>query len=170
MAMSFGDGESQKGLLRVELEPGLDASRVEPVALAPLHRFRRVRGTFAELSSGADEGDSDYIEAVLTDEYIVFNARNDLLRRFPNLMGVKQEAFERLAHGFDLSGHRAAGPDKTGAPSRGEEPSESGEASPRDIVLEDFRAFSSFILNSEAPEELARRFESLLSAVEGEHQ
>lgn len=169
MAMSFGDGEGEKGLLSVELEIGQRAPRVMPIAIDPLRRFRRVRGTFAELTAASAPEDSDYIEAVLTDENPVYNAFNGLVARFQNLMSVRQEAFEKLARGLDRNG---AQPDEPSAMCEGEAPAESAASrvqSPREIVLEDFRSFCGFILNGEAPEELSRRFDALLKAEEGEN-
>jgi hypothetical protein len=88
--------------------------------------------------------------------------------RFPNLMSVRQEAFEKLAHGFSISGEGQTfcGPTDDGQ-NRTETPQNLAQ-SLHEVVLGDFRSFSEFILNGEVPEDLAHRFELLLAATEEE--
>ncbi len=168
LAMSFGDGEGEKGILSVELEPGYRAPRVTPISIDPLRKFRRVRGSFAELTAVSDPGDSDYIEVVLTDENPVYNAFNGLLERFQNLMSVRQEAFEKLVRGIEFNGDRSV--DQYLLDKEGNESNTANDhaQNSHEIVLKDFQSFCSFILNGEAPEELNTRFASLLTGEEGE--
>lgn len=166
MAMSFGDGRDEKGFLYAELCTAR-APRIEPVMLKPLRAFRRVRGSFAELTVGASASESDYVEVVLTDVNPVYDAFNALTACFPNLVSVRQEAFERMAAGtrFDL-------------PSAGEQRLEAednrqafglsqGEA--RHIaVLMDFASFAQCVLDEPPQEDMVKAFESILAEAEQE--
>ena len=168
MAMSFGDGDGEKGVLSVELEGGRRTPRVTPISIEPIRKFRRVRGSFAELSAASEPGDSDYIEVVLTDENPVYNAFNGLSTRFPNLMSVRQEAFEKLARRLDREGDSAT---ERGAMGKRMEDSEhplDHAQTLREIVIEDFQSFCGFVLNGEVPKELSDRFTSLFEAEERE--
>lgn len=170
MAMSFGDGGSEKGVLYVEIGTGdagdralkaASALKVVPVALEPLHKMKRVRGSFLELTKETQEqADQDYIEVVLTDADPVYNAFSELARRFPNLAGVRQEAFQKIA--LDAGGNLGA----SGQPGL----NLSRERNAQAAILEDFRSFAKYILDEEPAVDLVAAFEALIAemAEEGE--
>ncbi len=172
MAMSFGDGEGEKGILSVELDVERGAPcgppRVRAISIDPLRRFRRVRGTFAELIAVSDPGDFDYIEAVLTDENPVYNAFNGLSARFRNLMSVRQEAFEKLARGLEFNGDRSVERGVVGEDTEESQATIDHARDPHEIVLKDFQSFCRFILNGEVPEDLNNRFAAFLLEEEKE--
>ncbi|MGB9685398.1 MAG: exonuclease SbcCD subunit D C-terminal domain-containing protein, partial [Rectinema subterraneum] len=165
MAMSFGDGgsdkNSDKGFLCVEIDAASGHLTVSPIALEPLRKMKRVRGSFSELTKETPEpADQDYIEVVLTDTYPVYNAFSELAKRFPNLAGVQQEAFQQIALG--------AG-DNLGASAQ---PwlSLSRERNVHTAVLEDFRSFAKYILDEEPAEELVAAFEALIAEMAEERE
>ena len=165
MAMSFGDGgsdkNSDKGFLCVEIDAANGHLTVSPIALEPLRKMKRVRGSFSELTKETPEpADQDYIEVVLTDTDPVYNAFSELAKRFPNLAGVQQEAFQKIALG--------AG-DKLGASAQ---PwlSLSRERNVHAAVLEDFRSFAKYILDKEPAEELVAAFEALIAEMAEERE
>jgi len=163
MAMSFGDGDREKGFLCVELgaEP-----KIEPVILKPLRAFRRVRGAFAELTAETAAPDSDYVEVVLTDANPVYDAFNALTARFPNLVSVRQEAFERMGAGTGPNGSIPEGmlSDTEG----GQAPDLSQARARHATVLRDFASFAWCVLEEPPQEELMKAFESLLAEAEQE--
>lgn len=165
MAMSFGDGGSDKGLLYTELGAAT-APKVEPVMLEPLRAFRRVRGSFAELTAESFPFSSDYVEVILTDDNPVYNAFNELAAHFPNLASVRQEAFERMAAGTGPNGLPAdeALSDTENRQALGLLQGDARHAA----ALRDFASFARCILEEPPPEEMVKAFESLLSEAEQE--
>lgn len=153
MAMSFGES-GEKGVLDVEIEPGSRAVNVAPLALKPLHQLKRVRGSFAELSVPGMPSDEDYLEVVLTDAMPVYEAMNELAGRFPNLMTVRQEAYERTNPSSEVSATRLREENRVG--------------SLHETVIDDFDSFAQCILEAPVPLEIKTAFESMLTEAEQE--
>jgi exonuclease SbcD len=126
LAYSFAEGEAspEKGFLLIELSPGGFGETFLPVT--PLHRVRRVSGSFAELcAAGAfPEFRGDYVEARLSDPLPVLDPADPLRANFPNLLSVRQAAFELAPQTADSAEPR-------------------GDSQGAGAVLEDFRAFHS---------------------------
>ena len=97
LAYSFAEGEEDKGFVLVELGSG--GARTELVRITPLRPMRRIEGPFAELSApGArPECREAFVEARLTDPEPVLNPADPLRANFPNLLAVRQAAFELAA-------------------------------------------------------------------------
>lgn len=97
LAYSFGESEAERGFLFVEVRPGGFEAELEP--FRPLRAVSRVEGPFALLTApGAfAEKRDDYVEARLTDPVPVINPVDPLRSNFPNLLSVRQLAFETLA-------------------------------------------------------------------------
>jgi len=153
MAMSFGES-GEKGVLSVEIEPESRAVNVASLALNPLHRFKRVRGTFTELSSPGMPPDEDYLEVVLTDTMPVYQAMSELTGRFPNLMTVRQEAYERTNPDTEASEIWSREDDSAG--------------SLHEAVIDDFDSFAQCILEEPLSPEIKTAFESILTEAEQE--
>lgn len=156
MAMSFGDGCGERGCLYAELDPG-HVVDIQPITLVSLRQFKRLRGGFEELMKAASDIDTDYIEAVLTDDNPVYGAFKALsATKYPNLMSVRQEVYERAAEATAL-----------GKGAEGRARGLSRESSRRAAAIEDFVSFSDCILGESPSEDLLRDFETLLEEVEG---
>lgn len=148
LAYSFAESGEPKGFVLVELEEG-GGSEAELLPFAPLRSMRRVEGPFSALSApGAyPEYRDDFVEARLTDPVPVLNPADPLRVNFPNLLSVRQAAFEL-----------AAGPAKgPGAPLPGEGPRS---------VIEDFAAFHAEMKGEAPGEEMALLFASLVKEAE----
>jgi exonuclease SbcD len=165
MAMSFGDGGSEKGFLYTELG-AKGPAKIVPVILEPLRAFRRVRGTFEQLTAESSTLDSDYVEVILTDADPVYNAFNELAARFPNLTSVRQEAFEKMAAGTGFDGLPVdeARLDTENRQALGLSHEDTRHAA----ALRDFASFARCILEEPPPEEMMQAFESLLAEAEQE--
>jgi exonuclease SbcD len=148
LAYSFAEGGEPKGFVLVDLkkEGGFEA---ELVPFAPLRRMVRLEGSFSVLSApGAfPEHRDDFIEARLTDAEAVLNPADPLRANFPNLLSVRQAAFEILP----------PGPDRE-APSL---PLEGARS-----LVEDFAAFHAEMKGAGPDEETAALFASLLREAE----
>jgi exonuclease SbcD len=166
MAMSFGDGRDEKGFLYVEL-CAAKAPQIEPVMLEPLRAFTRVRGSFAELTAGASSSDSDYVEVVLTDANPVYDAFNALTARFPNLVSVRQEAFERMAAGTGFN-VPSAGEKRLGTEDNRQAFGLSQGEARHIAVLRDFASFAQCVLDEPPQEDMVKAFESILAEAEQE--
>jgi exonuclease SbcD len=166
MAMSFGDGGGGKGFLYIELDAASRALEIRPVILEPLHAFRRVRGTFKQLTEESSPSDSDYVEVILTDANPVYNAFNELAARFPNLTSVRQEAFEKVAAGAGPDG--MSGSESSSDAESRRAPGLSREGTRHATALRDFVSFAECILEEPPPEEMMKAFESLLAEAEQE--
>jgi len=166
MAMSFGDGRDEKGFLYAELCTAR-APRIEPVMLEPLRAFRRVRGSFAELTAGTSASESDYVEVVLTDVNPVYDAFNALSARFSNLVSVRQEAFERMAvgAGFDAL---SVGENRLDAEDNRQAFGLSQGEVRHMAVLRDFTSFAQCVLDEPPQEDMVKAFESILAEAEQE--
>ena len=95
LAYSFAEGDEPKGFVLVDLkkEGGFEA---ELLPLVPLRRKRRVEGPFSALSAPGSypEYRDDFVGAFLTDPEPVLNPADTLRAVFPNLLAVRQAAFE----------------------------------------------------------------------------
>jgi DNA repair protein SbcD/Mre11 len=144
LAYSFAEGEDEKGFVLVDLKSsgGFEA-RLLPVK--PLRAMRRIEGPFSVLSApGAfPEYRGDFVEARLTDPEPVLNPADPLRANFPNLLSVRQAAFE-------LS--------RTEGLTEGPIPFSEGRPS----ILADFAAFHAEMKGSAPDEETVRLFESLV--------
>jgi exonuclease SbcD len=153
LAYSFGEAESdgvdgpERGFLLVELAPG--GFETELVPLKPLRTVRRLEGPFSALSiPGAfAQFRDDYIEARLTDALPVINPIEPLRLNFPNLLSVRQAAFEIVTPAAALG------------PSRG-----GGSVS----VIEDFRAFHREMKGEDPTENLSLLMAGLLEEAQRE--
>ncbi|HOH05225.1 MAG TPA: exonuclease SbcCD subunit D C-terminal domain-containing protein, partial [Rectinema sp.] len=168
MPMSFGDEGIEKGFLYVELEDG-EPARIERVELKPLHVFKRVRASFAELMADSAFIDDDYVEVLLTDEEPVYDAFNRLALRFPNLMYVRQEAFEkRMGTEVEKVGDIATLMPPNGETSSLDDTGNLAGKSLHTTVLNDFISFTQRILDEPPSQELLKAFEALLRNAEEE--
>jgi len=152
LPMSFGDGD-KKGVLLVEL--GVDGEenerQVHPLFLEPLRRFRRIRGSFDELMArGIEESPpvQDYIEALLTDVMMIPNAMERLRTVYPNMLGIRYEAFENVQGFLKEAG---SDPDETAGPASRQARS----------IRDDFFSFASYIFDGKVPEDLMDDFDAL---------
>jgi DNA repair protein SbcD/Mre11 len=117
LAYSFAEGEEPKGFVLVDLknEGGFEA---ELLPFVPLRRMRRVEGPFSVLSAPGSYSEyrDDFVEARLTDPEPVLNPADPLRAVFPNLLAVRQAAFELAepspgAASLPLDGPRALAED-----------------------------------------------------------
>jgi exonuclease SbcD len=114
LAYSFSEAAAspEKGFLLIELH-GPDAPFSEEfLPIAPLHRLVRLEGSFAELSApGAfPEHRGAFVEARLSDPLPVPDPADPLKVNFPNLLAVRQAAFERIAAPSDGDGGASGAP------------------------------------------------------------
>lgn len=154
LAYSFSEAEAQpdKGFLLVELGPGGRTEEFLP--LVPLHRVVRISGSFSELSApGAFPGHGqDYVEIRLTDSLPVLDPIDALKLNFPNLLSLRQAAFELEAPGPQAGAADGHGRRAEGLPS----------------VLEDFRAFHREMLREDPDPATEALFAELLA--EAQHE
>ncbi len=168
MPMSFGDEGIEKGFLYVKLEDG-EPARIERVELKPLHVFKRVRASFAELMADSAFIDDDYVEVLLTDEEPVYDAFNRLALRFPNLIYMRQEAFEkRMGTEVEKVGDIATLMPPNGETSSLDDTGNLAGKSLHTTVLNDFISFTQRILDEPPSQELLKAFEVLLRNAEEE--
>jgi exonuclease SbcD len=148
LAYSFAEGEERKGFVLVDLkkEGGFEA---ELLPFSPLRRMRMLEGPFSVLSSPGSFPDcrEDFIEARLTDLQPVLNPADPLRAVFPNLLAVRQAAFEIIPPG---PGREAAA-----APAEGSR-----------SVAEDFAAFHLEMKGEPPDEATAELFASLVKEAE----
>jgi exonuclease SbcD len=158
LAYSFDEAAASpaKGFLLVELSKGSFSE--ELVALEPLHRLTRVEGSYDELSlPGAfAAAREDYVEARLTDLDPVLDPVDALRANFPNLLSVRQAAFE-LAESLPGRGGGAAAAPAQGAACRGPE-----------AVMADFRSFYGEVRRAAPDAETEGLFAELVK--EAEHE
>jgi len=154
LAYAFSEGEEGgRGFLSVELGPGGFEARLLPVE--PLRRLRRVEGPFERLAApGAyPEFRGDFVEARLTDEFPVLDPADPLKANFPNLLSVRQAAFEI----------RPAGQGPEGS---AEAPAGRGAEGGAGAALADFEAFHLEMRGSPPDAETAALFAELLAEAE----
>lgn len=140
LSYSFSESGQEKCFLSVRI--GKDSVDVEPIPIQPLRRVSRIESSFGELREGHayDKFSGDYLEVVLTNSDIVQNASLLLKAKFPNLLSVRQKAFENSV--VDI-------------------PAEAGrtEAS----LPEDFRRFHMFLRGTDPDEDTCGLFEKVLA-------
>jgi exonuclease SbcD len=148
LAYSFAEGDEAKGFVLVDLKAG-GGFEAELMPFVPLRRMRRIEGPFSVLSApGAfPECRDDFVEARLTDPVPVLNPADPLRANFPNLLSVRQAAFELAA--------RADGPGEAAATAGG----------PRSL-LEEFAAFYAEMKGEALDEETAGLFAALVREAE----
>ena len=141
LAYSFGEGGDERGILFVDVRQGGFEAELAP--LRPLRNLVRLEGPFSALSApGAfPEHREAYVEARLTDGAPVLNPAEALRINFPNLLSVRQAAFELLPSAASAPGPRIEG----------------GRS-----VVEDFRAFHAEMRGAEPGEAMTRLFTKLL--------
>lgn len=149
LAYSFSEAGQDKGFLLVDVRPGGFDARTLPVK--PLHPLSRLEGAFSSfLETGAEIPErNDYLEVLLTDPEPVLSPAEALRRIFPNLLSVRQKAFESSLE----DGARA---EDTDSPAGGP---------PRDGVeaaLEDFLSFHRLVRGEEPDAEGLALFRELL--------
>jgi exonuclease SbcD len=141
LAYSFAEGGDDKGFVLVELKAGGFEAELLPVR--PLRAMRRIEGPFSVLAApGAfPEYRDDFVEARLTDPEPVLNPADPLRANFPNLLSVRQAAFELASSG--ASGDTASAADLNGS-------------SPPSIQ-EEFAAFHALMKSGAPPDEESSR-------------
>jgi exonuclease SbcD len=148
LAYSFAEGREPKGFVLVDLK-GEGGFEAELLPFVPLRSMRRIEGPFSVLSApGAyPECRDDFVEARLTDPEPVLNPADPLRANFPNLLSVRQAAFELASPG----------------PGGGSSPSPAGGPA---SVLEDFAAFHAEMRGGPPDEETAALFSALVREAE----
>jgi DNA repair protein SbcD/Mre11 len=148
LAYSFAEGDDPKGFVLVDLKKG-GGFEAELSPFEPLRRMRRIEGPFSVLSSPSfsPERRGDFVEARLTDPEPVLNPADPLRTIFPNLLAVRQAAFEIVPPGIDREAESAA------------------TEGPRSIS-EDFAAFHREMKGEDPDEKTAELFDSLVREAE----
>jgi DNA repair protein SbcD/Mre11 len=146
LAYSFAEGGEAKGFVLVDLKPE-GGFETELLPLRPLHAMSRIEGLFSVLAApGAyAEYRDDFVEARLTDVLPVLNPADPLRANFPNLLSVRQAAFE-------LAAAQAGACPIAFAEGRS--------------ILEDFAAFHAEMKGAPPDEESSRLFASLIEEAE----
>lgn len=161
LAYSFGEAGQEKGAFVVDVDPLAgkgERVRVEFAPIAPRRAVRRVRASFAEMADGKAAGANpdDYVEAILTDDSTVLGAFERLKEVYPNILSLRQEAFERMV--------RADGEDAYGIFGAGRADGADGPApGSMEAAKADFRAFYATMMGGEAPEAMTRAFDRLVA-------
>jgi DNA repair protein SbcD/Mre11 len=101
LAYSFSEAGQTKGFVLADVSKGGVKTKVVPVE--PLHPLSRLDGTYSSfLEGGAARAErNDYLEVLLTDSDPVLSPAETLRRVFPNLLSVRQRAFEARAEASD---------------------------------------------------------------------
>ena len=148
LAYSFAEGGDAKGFVLVDLKAG-GGFRAELLPVVPLHRMRTLEGAFSVLSApGAfPEYRGDFVEARLTDAESVLNPADPLRANFPNLLSVRQAAFELSAATQGAATHAPGG---------------------QNSVTADFKSFYAEMKGGGPDEETERLFASLV--LEADHE
>jgi exonuclease SbcD len=154
LAYSFSEGEEDKGFVLAEVSPG--GLEAELVPIKPKRAMRRLEGPFSVLAApGArPECREDYVEARLTDLEPILNPADPLRVNFPNLLSVRQAAFELAA------APQAEAPLASAAPG--------AEEAGASAVAEDFAAFHRAMRGSGPDAEASALFAELLKEAERE--
>ena len=100
LCYAFSECAQKKGGLLVDLA-GDGSVNAEPVAFAPLHAMRSLRGSFETLMLG--EGSEDYLRLVLTDEDDVPEAGARLRATYPNWLQIVYDNARTRAAAADFS-------------------------------------------------------------------
>ena len=79
--------------------------RISEIPLdTPLHDWREIRGSFADIAAG--QGSEDFIRVILTDEDEIYNAISKLREYFPNIMSLEYDnSHTRAAKEFVPTAH-----------------------------------------------------------------
>lgn len=86
---SFSEANQRKVAVVVEIEGGKVATR--EVGIEPIHKMREIKMSYAELASGADNGDhEDYMHVTLTDASL-YDALSKVKAIYPNLLRLDWE-------------------------------------------------------------------------------
>ena len=136
----------------IEAGRGFEA---ELLPVTPLHAMRRIEGPFSVLvraRGSYPKYREDFVEARLTDPQPVLNPADPLRANFPNLLSVRQAAFELQPRAVD-------GVDPDGAAELAE-----GARS----VVRDFAAFHAELKGAPPDEEISALFAALVE--EAEHE
>lgn len=149
LGYSFSEAGQEKGFLRVEVRRG--GFEAVPVPVEPLRPLSRLAGSYASfLESGAGLAERDhYLEILLTDPEPVLSPVESLRRVFPNLLSLRQAAFENPSAGEAETAEAPASP-----------------SPPRDGVeaaLEDFLAFHRAVRGADPEPPVFELFRELLS-------
>ncbi len=149
LGYSFSEAGQEKGFLLVEVRRG--GFEAVPVPVKPLRPLTRLEGSYADfLESGAGRAERDhYLEILLTDPEPVISPVEALRRIFPNLLSLRQAAFENPSAGEAECAEAPAGP-----------------SSSRDgagAALEDFLAFHRAVRGADPEPPVLELFRELLS-------
>lgn len=99
LGYSFSEAGQEKGFLLVDVRRG--SFEAVSVPVRPLHPLSRLEGTYGSfLEAGDTPAERDhYLEILLTDPEPVISPVESLRRIFPNLLSVRQAAFENPGSG-----------------------------------------------------------------------
>ncbi|HOX11922.1 MAG TPA: exonuclease SbcCD subunit D [Spirochaetia bacterium] len=149
LGYSFSEAGQEKGFLLVEVRRG--GFEAVPVPVKPLRPLSRLEGSYADLlESGAGRAEKDhYLEILLTDPEPVVSPVESLRRVFPNLLSLRQAAFENPSLG---EAEAAEAPARASASRDG-----AGAA------LEDFLAFHRAVRGADPEPPVLELFRELLS-------
>lgn len=149
LGYSFSEAGQEKGFLLVDVRRG--GFEAEPVPVRPLRPLARLAGPYASLlSKGADIPERDhYLEILLTDPEPVVSPVETLRRVFPNLLSLRQAAFENPGAG--ASGEAGDAPEIPAARDGAE------------AALEDFVSFHRAVRGSDPEEPVLGLFRELLA-------
>ena len=93
LACSVSEAGQEKSVTLVELgAPG--QVEVRPIPLTPLHRLRKIRGSYEELtrrSTWAGTAVDDYLQVTLTDEQDIPDAMAKLRSIYPNILELRYD-------------------------------------------------------------------------------
>lgn len=156
LAYDTGEAGQERGYLVVDIDgqPGTEPA-IQFMPLTPLHAIRFLSGSFAEIRSPdwRPAWRNDYVDVLITDPEPVLNPFDALKAVYPNLLGVRQAAFEALAAGEADSG-LAGGP--------AEEGPDAPPAGGTEAVRRDFEAFHRSMTGKAPDAALAQLFDTIL--------
>lgn len=167
------DAEREKGFVVVEFLPEPKTPRIVFVPLAPRRNIRRLSGFFAELLANPlpQEARQDYIEIALCDAAPVLNPMERFKQVYPNILEVRQAAFEKAwgAGGMNPDGTANLGVSATNPDGTGAAPGAAADrlrTSSRDgdkleTAKSDFLAFYREMRGEEPSPEMTHLFESI---------
>lgn len=146
LGYSFSEAGQEKGFLLVDVRRG--GFEAVPVPVKPLRPLSRLAGSFASfLETGAGLAEKDhYLEILLTDPEPVVSPVEALRRVFPNLLSLRQAAFENPG-GRDTEDAEASPAPRDGARA----------------ALEDFASFHRAVRGGDPEEPVLELFWNLLA-------
>lgn len=101
LCYAFSEAGKQKGGLFVTLEEKGTLS-VETAVMAPVHRMRSMRCTFAE-AAREQQASEDYLQIILTDEDDIPQALGQLRALYPNLLQLRYDNARTRAQAADFT-------------------------------------------------------------------